>query len=254
MDCICTCTLYSIHVTVKKVSRNVINHTLSGREYLNYSRPGRVWWVTSRLGTGKSLTFFFKVYVYIYKCTQNCLRSVLNGTVRVRIGLCPLRIYIERSHKKRKYFFDSPRRLKTKTYAPFSVWNYFCHFKSDGPFKLTWETLTIVYKVEAVPLIHFFHPLFSCRTTPLKKKTVPNELVILECPPSPPCLHGAREFQNQTQRQIRQQYWGSVVPPPSGGRRSVRRPWGGWQLRQTQTNTFLCYTIFSDSKVVFDIN
>ncbi len=47
--------------TVKKVSnfpvpsRDVINQTLPSGEYFNYSRPGRV---TSRLETGKSLTFF----------------------------------------------------------------------------------------------------------------------------------------------------------------------------------------------------
>jgi hypothetical protein len=51
-------------LTVKKVidipvsSRDVTNQTLSGREYLNYCRQGRVWLVTSRLGTGKSGTFF----------------------------------------------------------------------------------------------------------------------------------------------------------------------------------------------------
>jgi hypothetical protein len=50
--------------TVKKgnnfpvLSRDVTNETLSGRELFNYSRPGRVWLVTSRLGTGKSLPFF----------------------------------------------------------------------------------------------------------------------------------------------------------------------------------------------------
>ena len=34
-----------------------------GQELLHYSRPGRVWLVTSRLGTGKSLTFFYSVDV-----------------------------------------------------------------------------------------------------------------------------------------------------------------------------------------------
>jgi hypothetical protein len=29
--------------------------------FLNYSRPGRVWLVTSRLGTGKPLTLFYSV-------------------------------------------------------------------------------------------------------------------------------------------------------------------------------------------------
>jgi hypothetical protein len=53
--------------TVKKVivfpvpSGDVINQTLHGRELLNYSRPGRVWLVTSRLGTGKTITFYYSV-------------------------------------------------------------------------------------------------------------------------------------------------------------------------------------------------
>ncbi len=38
-------------------SRDVTNQTLPGLELLNYSRPGRVWLVTSRLGTGESPTF-----------------------------------------------------------------------------------------------------------------------------------------------------------------------------------------------------
>jgi len=39
-------------------SRDATYQTLPGREYLNSSPPGRVWYVTSRLVTGKSLTFF----------------------------------------------------------------------------------------------------------------------------------------------------------------------------------------------------
>ena len=39
-------------------SWDVTYQTLSGGEYLNYFRLGRVWLVTSRLGTGKSLIFF----------------------------------------------------------------------------------------------------------------------------------------------------------------------------------------------------
>jgi hypothetical protein len=39
-------------------SRDVTYQTLPGREEPNYSRTGRVWYVTSRLGTGMSLTFF----------------------------------------------------------------------------------------------------------------------------------------------------------------------------------------------------
>jgi hypothetical protein len=53
--------------TVKKVSGflvpswDVTDQTLPGQELLNYSRPGRVWYVTSQLGTGKPLTFFYSV-------------------------------------------------------------------------------------------------------------------------------------------------------------------------------------------------
>jgi hypothetical protein len=52
--------------TVKKVivfpvpSRDVTNQTLPGREKFNYSRPGRFWLVTSRQGTGKTITFFLQ--------------------------------------------------------------------------------------------------------------------------------------------------------------------------------------------------
>ncbi len=37
------------------------NQALTGRQYLNYSQPGRVWLVNSWLGTGKPLTFFYSV-------------------------------------------------------------------------------------------------------------------------------------------------------------------------------------------------
>jgi hypothetical protein len=53
--------------TVKKVSRfpvpswDVSNQTLTVWDKLHYSRPGRVLLVTSRLGTGKRLTFFYRV-------------------------------------------------------------------------------------------------------------------------------------------------------------------------------------------------
>ncbi len=32
--------------------------SLHGREYFNYSRPGRLWLATSRVGTGKTISFF----------------------------------------------------------------------------------------------------------------------------------------------------------------------------------------------------
>ncbi len=39
-----------------------LTKTLPGQESLNYSRPGRVWLVTSRLRMGMSLTFFNSEY------------------------------------------------------------------------------------------------------------------------------------------------------------------------------------------------
>ncbi len=40
------------------------DQTLPGREQFNYSRPGRVWSVTSQLGTEKSVTFFCSVHTW----------------------------------------------------------------------------------------------------------------------------------------------------------------------------------------------
>jgi hypothetical protein len=42
-------------------SRAVTNQTLLCREKLNYFAAGRVWLVTSRLGSRKLLTFFYSV-------------------------------------------------------------------------------------------------------------------------------------------------------------------------------------------------
>jgi hypothetical protein len=56
-----------LNYTVKKfnyfpvLSQDVTNQTLPGREKFNYSWSGRVWLVTSLLGTGKSSTFFYSV-------------------------------------------------------------------------------------------------------------------------------------------------------------------------------------------------
>ena len=51
--------------------RDVTNQTLTGREFLNYSRRGRVWLVTSR--DGKNDNLFYSVhtatlYVRVYYC------------------------------------------------------------------------------------------------------------------------------------------------------------------------------------------
>ncbi len=48
---------------------------------LNYSPPGRVWLVTSRLGTGKSLTFFYCVVVSIQTAlTFGYMLTVITGS------------------------------------------------------------------------------------------------------------------------------------------------------------------------------
>ncbi len=58
-----------LQYTVKKVfnfpvpSRDVTNQTLHGRE--KFSRPGRVWSVTSRLGEGKIVKLFYSVLVVV---------------------------------------------------------------------------------------------------------------------------------------------------------------------------------------------
>jgi hypothetical protein len=58
---------YVTSYNVKKIivfpvpSQVVNNQTLPGQDLIliiNYFRPGRVWLVTSRLGTGKTITFF----------------------------------------------------------------------------------------------------------------------------------------------------------------------------------------------------
>jgi hypothetical protein len=77
--------------TVKKVivfpvpSRDVTNQTLPGRELLNFSLPGRVRLVRSRLGTGKTITFFYSV------CKQftHLRDSVSSHTPTVFISLPP---------------------------------------------------------------------------------------------------------------------------------------------------------------------
>ena len=46
-----------------------------GEKKLNYSRPGRVWSVTSRLGTGKRLTLFYSVHIYMNIVNCNILTT-----------------------------------------------------------------------------------------------------------------------------------------------------------------------------------
>ncbi len=52
-------------------SRDVTYKILPGRELFNYSRSGRVWSVTSRLGTRKPPTFFLQCMPNSSKCLDN---------------------------------------------------------------------------------------------------------------------------------------------------------------------------------------
>jgi hypothetical protein len=54
-------TLYEKVYDFPILSRDVTNQTLPGGEQFNYSQAGRVWLVTSRLGTGKLLAFLYSV-------------------------------------------------------------------------------------------------------------------------------------------------------------------------------------------------
>ncbi len=62
------------YYTVKKASyfpvpsQEVTYQTLPGRGKLKYSQPGRVWLLTSWLGTGKSLIFFYSVTCSCLPC------------------------------------------------------------------------------------------------------------------------------------------------------------------------------------------
>jgi hypothetical protein len=48
---------------LKSLEYNALNRALPGRELLNYSRPGRVWLVTSGLGMETMMNFFFQCKV-----------------------------------------------------------------------------------------------------------------------------------------------------------------------------------------------
>ncbi len=55
-----------VHIHCKKKFSIFLSPAGMSLTKVNYSCPGRVWSVTSRLGTGKSLTFFYSVYVYFF--------------------------------------------------------------------------------------------------------------------------------------------------------------------------------------------
>ncbi len=48
-------------------SMSLTKLSMAGYNLIDYSRPGRVWLVTSRLGTGKSLTYFYSVSTSIVR-------------------------------------------------------------------------------------------------------------------------------------------------------------------------------------------
>ncbi len=49
---------------------------ISQREQLNYSQQGRVWLVASRLGTGKSLSFFYSVLLVLWTLVRSIFLPV----------------------------------------------------------------------------------------------------------------------------------------------------------------------------------
>jgi hypothetical protein len=89
--------------TVKKVndfpvpSRDVTHTKLSlARKNLYFSCPARVWLVTSRLGTGKSLTFFYSVCTAMYICGQVKITSstVHESTVSAPAEPAPAALFV----------------------------------------------------------------------------------------------------------------------------------------------------------------
>ncbi len=74
--------------TVKKASKFPVptrdgnNQNLPGQEQPNYSRPGRVWLLTSRLGTGNSIPFLQCAHSRGFKGTiaGGCKCKTLKGT------------------------------------------------------------------------------------------------------------------------------------------------------------------------------
>ncbi len=59
--------------------------SLAGKN--NYSRPGRAWLVTSRLGTGKTITFFTVYRHVIYLVSKNELAQQASITVKAKLKL-----------------------------------------------------------------------------------------------------------------------------------------------------------------------
>ena len=70
---------------------------LTGREKFNYSRPGRVWLLTSRLGMGKSLTFFYSVpnlTVHYGYCVRHYRKPKMDAKIVAATILKFVKVYI----------------------------------------------------------------------------------------------------------------------------------------------------------------
>jgi hypothetical protein len=137
MGCKCICTVKVSDFPVS--SRDVTNQTLPGEEKFNYFRPGRVWLATSRLGTGKWLTFFYSVWTkfelknpQIWKCSCMILHRKTSTKMRRKL---PLRVFTE--------IFPTPALLIVlftesgepiiRTLVPFSALNLITGEKQHDP-------------------------------------------------------------------------------------------------------------------------
>ena len=93
MDSTDYCTVKNV-IDFPVLSRDVTNQTLPGRKLLNYSLLERVWLVTSRLDTGKSLTLFTVYFLEKQEivCYSNCTlvqcTNVPNWVSKVPVFAC----------------------------------------------------------------------------------------------------------------------------------------------------------------------
>jgi hypothetical protein len=81
-------------------SRDVTCQTLPGGELFNNSRSEKVWLVTSRMGTGKSLTFFYSVGYRSYSIVLLYFSKLLLG----RVSLFYLLIFNNNNNNNNKSF------------------------------------------------------------------------------------------------------------------------------------------------------
>ncbi len=95
MDSTDYCTVKNV-IDFPVLSRDVTNQTLPGRKLLNYSLLERVWLVTSRLETGKSLTFFYSVMkknLYSYPAVLLAVEYLGRKNVALALLLLPVRAH-----------------------------------------------------------------------------------------------------------------------------------------------------------------